>query len=211
MTSRFTRHRAWRHVGITSAVVIMAGMMLGVSTASAQIFRRSQSQDGQGAGFFSAGAGRIENPELGDELTGAGYPTVGRQVIEIGAGGYGVHGSGIMIGAEGYGVLTGDTGHQGRSVSLSGGVGLFNVGYMAPLTGRLRAYPLLGFGGGAANLRIGSQPTSEPFRAFLDRPDRQTSLSRASFVASSMAAFIEPSLAMFFPAMSPIPFPSPER
>ena len=181
MRSPSSQRPAW-HVAITSAVVVVAAMLLDASSASAQIFRRSQ--EGQKAGFFSAGAARIENSALDAELNAAGYPTFGRQVIVIGGGGYGVQGSGIMLGGEGYGVLTGDTVHQGRSVSLSGGFGLFNVGYMAPLTGRLRAYPLLGFGGGAANLRIGSQPTSEPFRAFLDSPDRQTSLSRVSFLAS---------------------------
>jgi hypothetical protein len=164
------------------ALVFIAAMLPAASSASAQGFRRST--DGEGAGFFSAGGARVETAELDDELTAAGYPTFGRQMITVGGGGYGVHGSGILIGGEGHGVFTGDAAHEGRSVSLSGGFGLFNVGYMAPLTGRVRAYPLLGFGGGGTNLRIGSAPTDEPFRAFLDDPNRQTSLTRASLLVS---------------------------
>ena len=183
MRSSSTRRCAWRAVRITSvALGVIVGTLLGASTASAQFFRRSP--DGQGAGFFSAGGSRIETSDLDDELTAAGYPTFGRQVLTIGGGGYGVHGSGILIGGEGYGVLTGDAAHQGRPVSLSGGFGLFNVGYMAPLTGRLRVYPLLGFGGGGTVLQIGTRPTGEPFRALLDDPDRQTRLSRASLLGS---------------------------
>jgi hypothetical protein len=176
-----TRHRGRACSRIAIAVVFIT-LLTGLS-ASAQGFRRSP-PDGGAAGFFGAGGARIDAAALDDELTATGYPTFGRQVLTIGGGGYGVHGSGILVGGEGYGVLTGDVPHQGRSVSLTGGFGLFNVGYMAPLTGRLRAYPLLGFGGGGTGLRIGAGPTSEPFRAFLLNPDRQTHLSRVSLLAT---------------------------
>ena len=185
MSPSFLSRCAGRGVRIASAaLIVIAGTLLAASPAWAQIFRRSSSAGGQGAGFFSAGGARIENGELDDALAAAEYPTFGRQVLTIGGGGYFVHGSGILIGGEGVWVLTGDAAHEGRSVSLSGGFGLLNVGYMAPLAGRLRAYPLLGFGGGGTNLRIGAQPTSESFGDLLADPNRQTSLSRVSMLAS---------------------------
>lgn len=137
-----------------------------------------------GAGFFAIGGSVLEVSDLNDRLAAGGYPTFGRTVLGIGGGGYAEHPGGFLLGGEGYGLIAGEEAHQGRSVSLGGGYGLFNVGFMTEPDPHVRAYPMVGIGAGGFSLGIGSRPTAESFDDVLEDPDRSASLARGGFLFS---------------------------
>lgn len=90
----------------------------------------------------------------------------------------------LLLGGEGHALLTGDGTGQGRNVSLTGGYGFFNLGYLFFPTSSLHAYPLLGIGGGGLQLDIESQGDAGNFDDVLDDPDRSARVGRASFLIS---------------------------
>lgn len=104
--------------------------------------------------------------------------------MTIGGGGYGVYNGVFMIGGEGYGVFSGENAYQGRSASLGGGYGFFNLGYLKRLTPDLRVYPMFGIEGGGLNLNIGSTGEAGSFDNVLQDPDRQATLGRGYFLVS---------------------------
>ncbi|MCS3628165.1 hypothetical protein GGP85_001358 [Salinibacter ruber] len=89
-----------------------------------------------------------------------------------------------MLGGEGHGLLTADGSFQGRNVSVGGGYGLFNLGYLFRPASGLRVYPLLGLGGGGLQLDIENAGTADDFDDVLDNPNRSASVGQASFLVS---------------------------
>lgn len=165
---------------LTSCVVAL-GLATDVATAQEGAERPSPRA---GAWFLGIGGSGVEIGDVNRRLDALGYPTFGRTMLTLGGGGYGVTAGGILLGGEGYGLLSGEEAHQGRSVSLRGGYGLFNLGYRVRLAPRLGAYPLLGIGAGAIGLRVGSRPTDDAFEGVLGAPDRQARLTRRSLLLS---------------------------
>ena len=90
----------------------------------------------------------------------------------------------LMLGGEGHGLLTADGSFQGRNVSVGGGYGLFNLGYLFRPASGLRVYPLLGLGGGGLQLDIENAGTADDFDDVLDNPNRSASVGQASFLVS---------------------------
>lgn len=158
---------------------------LGVQTSSAQ--NNNQSDNKKGAGFFTIGTSFIDIGGLNDQLEAAGYPTFDRAALSIGGGGYGVVAGVLMIGGEGHGVIGGEEAYQGRSISIGGGYGLFNLGYLRRLTPDLRAYPMLGIGGGGFSMNIGNTGDADSFEDILQDPNRQATVGRGSFLVSLSA------------------------
>ncbi len=167
---------------LSRAAFLLALLPLAASPALAQHHDDDHEGDG-GAGFFSVGVNRVQIDALNSRLSEMGYPTFERALLAIGGGGYGVVADVIMLGGEGYGLFTGEKAYQGRSVSLGGGYGFFNVGYLHRLTPHLRVYPMLGLGGGGLTLQIGSAEAGS-FDEVLQNPNRQATLTRGSFLVS---------------------------
>ncbi|CAM3514340.1 hypothetical protein [Salinibacter ruber] len=138
----------------------------------------------QGAGFFAVGTQFTDLAPLNDRLGGAGYPTFASEMVSLGGGGYGVVANRLMLGGEGHGLLTADGSFQGRNVSVGGGYGLFNLGYLFRPASGLRVYPLLGLGGGGLQLDIENAGTADDFDDVLDNPNRSASVGQASFLVS---------------------------
>ena len=138
----------------------------------------------RGTGFFAVGTQLTDLAPLNDRLSGAGYPTFASEMVSLGGGGYGVVANRLMLGGEGHGLLTADGSRRGRSVSVGGGYGLFNLGYLFRPASGLRAYPLIGLGGGGLQLEIESTGTADNFDAVLDDPNRSASVARASLLVN---------------------------
>lgn len=134
------------------------------------------------AGFFAVGTQITDLGPLNDHLRGAGYPTFASKMVSLGGGGYGVVGNRLMLGGEGQGLITADGARQGRTVSVGGGYGLFNLGYLFRPSSNLRVYPLLGFGGGGLQLEIESAGTADDFEDVLTDPNRSATIGRASLL-----------------------------
>lgn len=137
-----------------------------------------------GAGFFSVGTQFTDLGPLNDRLSGAGYPTFASEMVSLGGGGYGVVANRLLLGGEGHGLLTADGTRQGRSVSVGGGYGLLNLGYLFQPASRLRVYPLVGLGGGGLQLEIGSAGDADSFDEVLDTPSRSATVRQASLLVS---------------------------
>lgn len=144
----------------------------------------SPASEEQGAGFFAIGTQFTDLAPLNDRLRNAGYPTFASEMVSLGGGGYGVVANRLMLGGEGHGLLTADGSVGGRNVSIGGGYGLFNLGYLFRPTTGLRAYPLLGLGGGGLLLDIESEGTADSFDEVLDNPNRSASVGRVSLLVS---------------------------
>ncbi len=138
----------------------------------------------RGAGFFAVGTQLTDLAPLNNRLRGAGYPTFASEMVSLGGGGYGLVANRLMLGGEGHGLITADGARQGRTVSVGGGYGLFNIGYLFRPASSLRVYPLLGFGGGGLQLDIESAGTADDFEEVLDNPNRSATVGRASLLVS---------------------------
>jgi hypothetical protein len=142
------------------------------------------SMKAQGAGFFAIGTQFTDLAPLNDRLAGAGYPTFASEMVSLGGGGYGVVADRLMLGGEGHGLITADGTFQGRTVSVGGGYGLFNLGYLFRPTPKLRVYPQVGVGGGGLQLEIGSAGDADQFDDILQNPSRSATVGQASFLVS---------------------------
>ena len=114
----------------------------------------SSSAEVEGSGFFAIGTQFTDLGPLNDRLSGSGYPEFTSETVTLGGGGYGVVANRLLLGGEGHALITGDGTGRGRNVSLTGGYGFFNLGYLFFPTSSLRASPLVGIGGGGLQLDI---------------------------------------------------------
>lgn len=165
------------------AFLVLALAAGGSSALAQEQFPEDGNRGPSGAGFFSVGAHLVDLDALNNRLSGEGYPTFEETMFSVGGGGYGVIADGILIGGEGYANISGMESFEGRDVTVGGGYGLFNLGYVFEILPELRFYPLGGIGGGALALDIGSEP-ADSFDDVLEDPDRRASMARASFLAS---------------------------
>ena len=158
-------------------------MLAGAADGGAQ----SAATDGEarsGGGFFSVGVHHAGIGDLNRQLGGAGYPEFGRAMLSIGGGGYGLRAGRLMLGGEGYGLITGENAVDGRSVSLQGGYGFFNVGYLTELSPELAVYPMVGLGGGGVSLSIGPRGVPDSFDEVVTDPNRQVRMQRGGLLLS---------------------------
>ncbi|MFB6248642.1 MAG: hypothetical protein ABEL97_08745 [Salinibacter sp.] len=140
--------------------------------------------EAQGVGYFAVGTQFTNLAPLNDRLSGAGYPTFTSEMISLGGGGYGVVANRLMLGGEGHGLLTAEGARQGRNVSVGGGYGLFNLGYLFRPASSLRVYPMVGLGAGGLQLDIESAGTADNFDDVLNDPNRSATVGRAGMLIS---------------------------
>ena len=140
--------------------------------------------EARGAGFFAIGTQFTDLGPLNNRLADAGYPTFASETVSLGGGGYGVVADRLMLGGEGHGLITADGTFQGRNVSVGGGYGLFNIGYLFRPTPKLRVYPQAGVGGGGLQLEIGSTGDADEFDDILENPNRSATVGQASLLVS---------------------------
>ena len=137
-----------------------------------------------GRGAFQAGWQNLDLGNLNGALTEAGYPAFDEGVFTV--GGFGL-GSSVrfLIGGEGHGLITNEetTAEGTFRTRLSGGYGLFTVGYLAAQGPRWDVYPLVGVGAGGLTMEI-VERSSPTFDDVLDEPARSSRLTTGGFLAS---------------------------
>jgi hypothetical protein len=130
------------------------------------------------------GANNINIGELNTRLKSNGYREFSETCISFGGGGYGILNR-LVIGGEGFGMSTknesGTVGGETFKTTLSGGYGLFKLGYVVYRKGGFNLYPAVGFGGGGLALEIAKRETV-PFDDILKSPKRHVTLSTGSFL-----------------------------
>lgn len=159
-------------------IAVLAGVMP-VQTAA-------QTDEGSrgGGGFFSVGVQQLDAGGVDQRLAGAGLSGIGTTALTLGGGGHAVLGR-WRIGGEGHGLRGSQrTAADGAfETRVSGGYGLFTVGYDLAPRSRLEVVPRLGLGSGGVTATIDGleAPT---FGEILENPRRGVRLTRSSFLAS---------------------------
>ena len=129
-----------------------------------------------GCGYFSTGVNFFNLSKLNDKLKNSGYPELSSNFWAFGGGGYGIVYNRFIIGGEGYGF--GDTASNSQyKVSLGGGYGFFNFGYLLFSSSSIKLYPLLGIGGGGLTLKLIPKSNNLKFNELLSDPKRMSTLS----------------------------------
>ncbi|MCJ7612676.1 MAG: hypothetical protein MUP19_10480 [Candidatus Aminicenantes bacterium] len=138
---------------------------------------------GRGMGYFSLGLSRVDRGDLQARLdrTGLGYPLQPRDYLALGGGGL-FCGRRLVIGGEGLALISSDRVGGGIRTSLTGGFGVFQVGYALVNTENWTIYPLLGFGGGAFTWIIQREEIPDSFEDVIWNPETGSSLLNASFL-----------------------------
>jgi len=136
---------------------------------------------GGGLGGFNIGFHWFDISELNSELSSgsSGFTTFDNRDVTFGGMGYGIFNK-IVLGGEGQSF------EQKKSTSnyyqhLSGGYGLFNVGYLLLYKSGLILYPTIGFGGGGFDLRLTEKSTLS-FSDIINDPKRESYLSTGAYI-----------------------------
>jgi len=138
-----------------------------------------------GRGAFQAGWQTPDLDGLNASLAGAGFPTFDDGFLTL--GGFGLWGAGdVLLGFEGHGFLPReeDTADGTYRTRLTGGYGMFNLGWLAWSDDRLDVYPIFGVGGGAMQLDL-IERTSPLFDDVLDDPARSSRLASETWLLSA--------------------------
>lgn len=136
-------------------------------------------QDG-GRLYFSAGLQTLEIDELNDRLEADGLPTFDDRPVTLGVGLDRQSGS-WLLGAEVAMLLAEEETGGGFERSLDGRLALLEAGYVVPLAGGLRVYPLAGVGLSDLSLTT-SQEGSVPFDDLLEGPGPGSEVTTGGFV-----------------------------
>jgi opacity protein-like surface antigen len=135
-----------------------------------------------GAGYLMPGVRQLQLDPLNETLAEAGYSSIGQTALSLGGGGHVMVGR-LRIGGEGHFVtsLGGDGSRGDTRVNVSGGYGMFRLGYAVVATERFSLYPMLGVGGGGLTVSF-TQQGSTNFDQVLADPGRDASMSRGGFL-----------------------------
>lgn len=177
------RHR-FPATGTAAAAAVLALALVSATTPPA-----AAQEDPRPRGFFQAGYQSPDLNGLNTALGAAGLPGFGQDFLTLGGGGFFTAGR-FLIGGEGHGLLTGEesTPDGEFRTRLTGGYGMFNLGYQAWSDGALDIYPVLGIGGGGMQLEI-IERSSPTFGGVLADPGTSTRLSsRALLLSASLGA-----------------------
>jgi len=141
-----------------------------------------------GRGFFQVGYMRLSLDDLNTPLAGAGLPSMDEDFLTLGGAGYGARGR-FLIGGEGHALLgrTETTPGGARQLTVSGGYGMFRVGYLAVTRDAFDVYPLFGIGGGGMSLKI-AERGAPTFDQVIADPETSSTLATAMFVLDVAAA-----------------------
>jgi hypothetical protein len=132
--------------------------------------------------FFMIGAQRLDLDELDERMRAAGYPALDRDFLSIGGGGLAVRNR-LLIGGEGHGLISpSTTALQDRfRTRITGGYGVFDLGYLLVTGATIDLYPVVGIGGGGLSIEIIERgPVS--FDDVLRDPGRSTRLTSGVLV-----------------------------
>jgi hypothetical protein len=135
-----------------------------------------------GVGYFMIGYSGFSVSDINTQFQISGYPELQKGTISLGGGGHFVYRNWI-IGGEGHGLPGGKVSNDRYDLSISGGYGFFNTGYIVYHTKTLNLYPLVGVGGGGSSVVI-TEKANEPsgFEEVLCNSARQSTITNGGFM-----------------------------
>jgi len=133
-----------------------------------------------GAGYLMLGVNSTSISGLNESLMAGGYSAHPRRFFSLGGGGHAVIGR-LILGGEGQTLAGREAGNPAYKTTLSGGFGLFNLGYVLCSGEDFMIYPLAGIGAGEIDLEIMERGTAS-FEEVLDNPGRGSKLATSGFL-----------------------------
>ncbi|MSR82913.1 MAG: hypothetical protein EXS58_08300 [Candidatus Latescibacteria bacterium] len=174
---------------IKAGLLLLATQLCLSGAAQAQL-SRAWAEKESGKWYFQLGAGQMDTGELNTILGKAGYSVLTRSPLNDMSNSYisfglGTHGviNGVLIGWELNGLTSRETTNAASTyrVTLGGGYGFVNVGYLAYSMEGLDIYPMIGIGGGGVHLRMASRRTLS-FPQVVASPDQAVDLNTGGFL-----------------------------
>ena len=165
----------------THTVGILAGLFFLSAFLSTGYTKCKNSEKGPGIGYFEIGAVSVDLSNLNAVLHTSGYPKLSPRFFSYGGGGLSFVDR-FVIGGEGIGFFKSSVTGNGNKLSLSGGYGVFEMGYRLFKTRKTSLYPLFGIGGGGLNLRVTEQNLSSNFSELLKHPAGNVQFSSGEFL-----------------------------
>ena len=162
------------------AVLITAGI-LSANMLSGQTLNPVVEEIG-GMGYSIFGRSFLDLKDFNAKLESNGYSAITENFFSVGGGGHGIIKNKFIIGGEGHSLLGGGTTVGTYENSLIINYGFLDFGYIIYSVGELRLYPLIGLGGGGMKFKISEKLTSLSFDDILDTPDRNSEISKSSFL-----------------------------
>ncbi len=135
----------------------------------------SQTKYFGGFGYLSTGYQNIDIKNLNAQLKIHNFPELDKKFVAMGGGGFGIMNN-FVLGGEGFGLIGSEKSNQDYNISLFGGYGLFDLGYVLYSENGLTIFPLIGFGGGGIDITINEKKLVN-FDDVLSNPKRGSNLS----------------------------------
>ncbi len=133
-----------------------------------------------GRSYFIFGINRVKLNQFNRVLNDTGYPKFSDSLTSIGGAGWGME-KRLVLGGEGYYLKGQERNIEGYTLSLAGGAGFFNIGYLLFSGSHLNLYPVVGIGGGRLSFDITGEQT-ETFDNILHDPGKSVSLKTGGFL-----------------------------
>jgi len=162
--------------------IAILGVVISVPLGAAAQREPTEGGVDGGRGFFQVGYMRLSMDDLNTALAGGGLPSMDEDHLTLGGAGYGARGR-FLIGGEGHALLgrRETTAGGARQVTVSGGYGMFRIGYLAVTRDAFDIYPLFGIGGGGMSLMI-AERSAPTFDQVIADPETSSTLASAMFV-----------------------------
>ncbi|MCK4597488.1 hypothetical protein KAU04_05585 [bacterium] len=164
-------------------VFTVFALMFGAGRGQAGETREINRLKGGGGGGFMMGLNMFDFDDLDRELGERGYAALPDNTFELGGGGYGLVGR-VLLGGEGFG-FSQKASSTDQKVTIEGGYGFFDLGYVVLRTGNFFAYPCIGIGGGSLTMTIYQKGDEPTFDEILDDPAREVRVSTGGFMLNA--------------------------
>jgi len=129
-----------------------------------------------GMGYLTVGGSKIDIEALNTSLVDNGYSTFSNNFFLLGGGGQAIV-KRAMFGGEAQVMIGKEEVSDSFRISINGGYGFFNLGFLLCSTDAFMVYPLVGVGGGVMTLEIRERGTSPSFYDILEDPRRGVKLT----------------------------------
>ena len=122
-----------------------------------------------GFGYFSFAGEQLNFDGLNKTMSANGYSKINNKSGSFGGGGYFMFNN-FMIGGSGASLMNTQTSSSSNSLSLKGGYGFCNIGYMVYSGKRSLLYPAIGVGGGGYDIALSKNNFQGDFTQQLNAP-----------------------------------------
>jgi hypothetical protein len=138
----------------------------------------SQELEKMGGGGFTIGYGNLDVSGLHRFAPSA--PAFSNSQLLIGGEGHGIIGR-MVIGGSGQGIIGNTVRTDSLEISLGGGMGTFDIGYLLVSKDRLKFFPMIGIGSGGYGINI-SKNTNVSLAKVAEDPGWEIKINKSSFV-----------------------------